>query len=145
MIRYTLQCDQDHRFESWFQSAEAFEKLQAARMVTCSDCGSQQVSKALMAPAVRPAKTATGTPSTAPSLSAPTPQAETAIAELKKHIEATSEYVGMNFVTEARAMHRGESPERAIYGEAKLADARALIEEGVPVAPLPFVPRRQTN
>jgi hypothetical protein len=66
-------------------------------------------------------------------------------AKIKQKIEANSDYVGMNFAHEARAMHSGESPNRAIYGEAKAEEAKALIDEGIPVAPLPFVPKRQTN
>ena len=58
MIQYTLKCDQDHRFDSWFQSGEAFDKLKAAGMVACAVCGSANVDKAIMAPRVRPARTA---------------------------------------------------------------------------------------
>ena len=65
--------------------------------------------------------------------------------ELRKQLEANSENVGTNFATEARAMHDGSKPERSIYGEAKLEDAKALIEDGVPVVPLPFGPARKTN
>jgi hypothetical protein len=67
------------------------------------------------------------------------------MAALKAQIEANSEYVGVNFVAEARKMHAGSAPERSIYGEAKPEEARKLIEEGVPVAPLPFLPKRKTN
>jgi len=42
-------------------------------------------------------------------------------------------------------MHEGERPHRAIWGEARPNDARALIEDGIPVLPLPFVPRLKTN
>jgi hypothetical protein len=51
----------------------------------------------------------------------------------------------MSFAAEARAMHLGEAPERPIHGEARLDEARALVDEGVPVAPLPFLPRNRTN
>ncbi|MDO7559530.1 MAG: DUF1178 family protein, partial [Paracoccaceae bacterium] len=78
-------------------------------------------------------------------LTAPTSQLETAMAALRKHVEENSEYVGENFAAEARAIHEGAAPERAIYGEAKTQDARALIEEGVPLAPLPFIPKRKVN
>ncbi len=78
-------------------------------------------------------------------LSKPASAAEQAIAELRRKIEESSDYVGMNFASEARAIHQGEAPERPIYGEAKMDEARALIEEGVPVAPLPFMPNRKTN
>lgn len=72
-------------------------------------------------------------------------EAEAALAHLRKEVEENSEYVGLKFADEARKMHDGESPERAIYGEAKLDDAKKLIEDGVPVAPLPFLPKRKTN
>jgi hypothetical protein len=51
----------------------------------------------------------------------------------------------MNFATEARRIHAGDAPERAIHGEAKPDEARQLIEEGLPVAPLPFLPARKVN
>ncbi|MBO9397524.1 DUF1178 family protein [Shimia sp. R9_2] len=156
MINYTLKCANDHRFDSWFQSAEAFDKLQASGMVACALCGNTDVTKAMMAPRVRPARKAATTPAPqeqpaeAPkpnpgALSAPASPAEQALRELRQHVEANSDYVGKNFASEARAMHEGSAPERAIYGEAKPEEAKALIEEGVPVAPLPFSIGRKTN
>ncbi len=149
MIKFTLKCDQDHRFDSWFASAEAFDKLQASGMVTCAVCGSTKVEKALMAPQVRDSKRkAHPVPDNGAHpgpLSAPPNQAEQAMATLRKNIEENSEYVGLNFAQEARDIHNGDAPERAIYGEARPKEAKALIEDGVPVAPLPFVPGRKTN
>lgn len=148
MIRYTLKCDQDHSFDRWFASAEAFEKLRAAGMVACSICGSAVVEKALMTPALRPAR---GTaPETAPAtaahpLSTPQGALEAALAEMRRVIEENSDDVGRDFVDEARAMHAGEKPERAIRGEARPDEARALLEEGIAVTPLPFLPPRKTN
>ena len=159
MIQFTLKCDQDHRFDSWFQSAEAFEKLKAAGMVTCSVCGSAKVEKALMAPRVQdsrskatepaeqvsePVPAPTSTTGTGP-LTGGTSPAEQALAEMRKAVEENSEYVGMNFAQEARDIHNGDAPERAIYGEAKPKEAKELIEDGVPVTPLPFLPGRKTN
>lgn len=151
MIQYTLKCSQDHRFDSWFQSAEAFDKLKAAGMVSCAICGDSHVEKAMMAPRVRPARNASGKPQAetaeqAPApLSQPSSELEQALAHMRKEVEANSDYVGMNFAREARAMHDGESPERAIHGEARLDEARALVEDGIPVTPLPFRPRRKSN
>lgn len=158
MIQYTLKCSQDHRFDSWFQSADAYEKLKAAGMVTCSVCGDMHVEKALMAPRVRPARnarTAQPDPSPAPPpapspaapgpLKAPSGTAEQALVKLRQQVESNSDYVGMNFAKEARAMHLGDAPARAIYGEAGLKDAKALLEDGIPVMPLPFVPGRKSN
>jgi hypothetical protein len=144
MIRYTLKCAAGHGFESWFQNGEAFAALAEAGRLACPVCGSAEVSKELMAPAVRPARKAGGVP-TKPDLSQPGSEVEAALAALKKQIEENSEYVGMNFVAEARKMHDGGAPERAIHGEAKPEEARKLIEDGVPVAPLPFLPSRKVN
>lgn len=159
MIQFSLKCAEGHRFDSWFQSASAFEKLQGAGMVSCAICGSGNVEKALMAPRVRPARKAADaapppTPATeggpkaaaAPgALTQPASPTEQHLAELRRKIEQNSDYVGMNFAKEARAMHDGTAPERAIYGEARPEEARKLLEDGIPVAPLPFIPGRKTN
>ena len=143
MIRYSLKCAAGHGFDSWFQSAEAFATLQGAGQLACPVCGATRVEKALMAPAVRPARKAEA--AERPSLADPASELEAAIAALKKQIEDNSEYVGMNFAAEARRIHAGEAPERAIHGEAKPEDARKMLEEGLPVAPLPFLPARKVN
>lgn len=141
MIRYDLTCPAGHTFDSWFQSAEAFDALRAARHLSCAICGAAGVEKRIMAPAVRPARKA----GEKPKLKEPASDLEAAMAEMRRQIEANSDYVGMNFATEARRMHEGEIDERAIHGEAKAEDARALLEDGIPVAPLPFLPKRQAN
>lgn len=156
MIQYALKCSDNHRFDSWFQSAAAFDKLQKAGMVTCAICGKTSVTKELMAPAVRPARTKksgsdistaieASTDRAPGPLSAPASPAEQMVAELRKKVEENSEYVGKDFATQARAMHEGNAPEKSIYGEAALEDARALLEDGVPVLPLPFRPSGKDN
>jgi hypothetical protein len=131
MIRFHLKCDNDHQFESWFQSGDAFDKLTAAKMVSCTTCGSTLVGKSVMAPAIA-------------STPVPIP-AENPIAALRKKIESSADYVGASFAKEARAMHDGLVPDRPIYGEANLAEARKLAEDGIPVLPLPFVPAKKAH
>jgi len=142
MIRYTLTCAEGHRFESWFQSADAFDTLSGAGMVSCSLCGSCDVTKALMAPALKAGQTE---PVKDAKLGAPATEVERAIAELKRRIESESDYVGLRFAEEAREMHDGLIPMRTIHGEARPDEARRLIEDGIPIAPLPFLPARKTN
>ncbi|MEO5613419.1 MAG: DUF1178 family protein [Cypionkella sp.] len=144
MISYSLRCSKSHGFDSWFQSADAYESLVSAGRISCPICGDADIEKTLMAPAVRPARKA-GEPPAKPNLSEPTSELEAAMAELRRQVEANSEYVGLNFAAEARRMHDGDIDPRAIYGEAKPAEARALLEDGVPVAPLPFMPPRKAN
>lgn len=140
MIRYALRCTNAHEFDSWFQSAEAYDRLAAAGMVACAVCGSGEVSKALMAPAVKPAEVAQTRP-----LATPTTALERKLAELRAHVEKTADYVGPDFARVAREMHAGDVPDRPIWGEAKADEARGLIEDGIPVAPLPFLPGRKAN
>ncbi|MTD99278.1 DUF1178 family protein [Paracoccus sp. YIM 132242] len=135
MIRYALRCDQGHDFDGWFRSSDAFETTRAAGHVACTRCGSVTVEKSLMAPAVPAAK------QHEPAMN----PVEAALQALRQQVEANSDYVGLKFADEARAIHEGRAPTRAIHGEAKLEEARKLIEDGVPVAPLPFIPRQKTN
>lgn len=135
MIRYALKCAEGHSFESWFQSAEAFDGLVAKGLLSCGVCGGTEVSKAMMAPPVK----AEG------ALSAPAHPGEAALRAMREHVEKTSTDVGVNFAREARAMHLGDVPEKPIYGQAGLEEAKALIEDGVPILPLPGVPGGKAN
>lgn len=166
MIRYMLKCSQEHQFDSWFKSADAFESLKRAGQITCPECGSSEVEKAMMAPRVSTARQrkAASAPPTAPEqdMTLPAPQdsaqgtpvspprpspedVEQAVAKLRAEVEANSDYVGVEFAKEARKIHDGEAPARSIYGEAKIDEAKALLEEGVPLLPLPFTPKRKMN
>lgn len=136
MIRYSLHCAEGHDFDSWFQSAEAFDTLADAGHLTCAVCGSSDVTKALMAPKVSNAK---------PSLTKPANEQEAAIEAIRDKVEASATYVGGGFAKEARAMHEGEKPDRAIWGQANATEAKALIDDGISVAPLPFGPRNKAN
>lgn len=140
MIRYALRCDQGHDFEGWFRSSSAYEALHAAGQVACTQCGSAKVEKSLMAPSVGAA-----TKADQPNLTQPRNPVEAALEELRKQVEANSDYVGLQFADQARAMHEGRSEHRAIHGEARPEDARKLLEDGIPVAPLPFLPRQKVN
>lgn len=136
MVRYSLSCADGHRFESWFQSANAYDDLAARGLLSCAECGSSKVEKALMAPTVSSGRE---------DLAKPQHPREAMLAAMRRHVEENSDYVGLSFAAEARKIHAGESPERNIWGEAKPDEAKALLEEGIPVAPLPFVPKRQAN
>jgi len=139
MIKYTLTCPEQHVFDSWFSSSADFDRLAAAGHLSCAICGHADIEKALMAPRVA-AKESDDKP-----LSKPASPAEQALRALKDKVEREAEDVGTNFATEARAIHDGEAPARSIYGEARLDEAKKLIEDGVQVAPLPFRPTRKTN
>ncbi len=149
MIRFALKCENDHRFESWFQSGSAYDALNDRGLVACPTCASVVVQKDLMAPKVTPkpaqSSEAHEKAETRPMVTAPDPELADAIKKLRDHVEKTSDYVGTEFAKEARAMHEGETPHRPIYGEVKADEAKRLVEDGVPALPLPFTPRQKTN
>lgn len=144
MISFSLCCSHGHRFDSWFTNSAAFDALDRAGHLSCPICGDSKVTKALMAPAIATQDAPEPARAGAKPLTAKT-EIEAAMAQMRKVVEENSDYVGMNFAAEARAMHLGDMPARPIYGEAKGDEARALIEDGIPVAPLPFMPRAKVN
>jgi hypothetical protein len=138
MIKYTLICEQDHEFEGWFASAAGYDRQVEGGQVTCPVCGSAQVRKGIMTPniATREKQTKAGGPQIPREVL-------DMLREVRKHVTENADYVGPRFAEEARKMHLGESEARGIYGEATVAEAKALIEEGVEVAPLPKLPEDQ--
>jgi len=157
MIRYTLTCSAGHRFESWFASSAAFDGLNAAGQLSCAFCGDRALERAPMAPPVRTSRTRAAAPAPdAPqtggaaamrhSLSAP-PDSQTArlVRALRDRVERDTEHVGPRFAEEARAIHAGKAPDRAIRGEADPLEARRLVEDGIPVLLLPFADSKKTH
>ena len=131
MIKYDLRCDQDHTFEVWFRDSAACDEQLAGGEVLCPDCGSVQVQKALMAPAL--AKSGGGERKQAMAMA----QQLHMLREFRRHVEQNCEDVGTAFPEEARRIHYGEVEHRNIYGEADLAEAKELVEEGIEVFPVP--------
>jgi hypothetical protein len=135
MIVFDLRCqDSGDVFEAWFQSTADFEEQKARGLVECPVCRSVRIEKAPMAPRV-PAKSA--------DRASPLQQ----LAAIQKAALKDSEWVGDRFAEEARAMHVGDADARPVHGNATAAEAKALIDEGIPVAPLPLpvVPPNQVN
>ncbi|ANU08056.1 DUF1178 family protein [Paraurantiacibacter namhicola] len=147
MIVFDLSCDSGHAFEAWFRSSSAFADQQARGLVECPHCGSAQVAKAPMAPSVgrkgnqqvAPAKPSAPEKTdkvAGGDLPAEVKDALGKLAEAQAKALKSSTYVGKKFADESRAMHYGEKDAAPIHGEASLADAKELLEEGVTVAPL---------
>jgi hypothetical protein len=138
MIKYQLTCDQEHDFAGWFKSGEAFDKQVKRKLVDCPECGSTKVRKALMAPSVSTSRKKT-------DITAAKAHAEVmaAMREVRKKVEESAEYVGPRFAEEARRIHYKETEEKGIYGEASLAEAKELADEGIEFLPLPILPEDQ--
>jgi hypothetical protein len=149
MIRYNLRCEQGHTFESWFQSSAVYESQEKRKLVSCPSCGSVKVERAIMAPQIvskkgrertAPAPTDATTSESTPLLMAQERELRAKLKELRDHIVKNADNVGDRFPNEARKMHYGDIEHRPIYGEASPDEARALIDEGVEVSPLPVLP-----
>jgi hypothetical protein len=165
MIRYTLNCERGHAFESWFQNSAAYDKQAKRSLVTCPVCGSAKVEKAIMAPRLSanssdqeiaapppPVAAEPAAPSASPQhagkspvavMSPPERELRQKLKEIRDHIVKNANYVGSRFSEEARKIHYGETEHRSIYGEASLEEAKALHEEGIEFHPLPVLPEDQ--
>ena len=144
MIKYTLICDSDHEFEVWFSKSSDFDEQAPKGLIECPFCGSMKVEKGIMAPNV---STSRKKDNIAEQQKQAMQMMNKAAAKIRKEIEESCDYVGGKFADEARAIHYGEKPERAIYGEASPKEAAALHDEGVDIAPLPDVlsPKQKTK
>ena len=157
MIHYNLRCKKGHAFESWFQSSSAYEAQEKRKLVNCPVCGSTKVERAIMAPQIVskkgrdpkpsdqlpvPAAAAEVIPPSSPTplLMAQEVGLRAKLRELRDHIVKNADNVGEKFPNEARKMHYGDIEHRPIYGDASPDEAKALIEEGVEVMPLPALP-----
>jgi hypothetical protein len=140
MIRYALACDHGHEFEGWFSASSDFDDQKARGLLECPVCGAQEVRKQIMAPAV--AGTKRNTPDLPPKARAVMMEA---LGRVRRHVEEHFDDVGDAFAREARAIHEGKSEDRGIYGQATPAEVKALVDDGVPVAPLPPEPPKKTE
>ena len=133
MIRYALLCEHEHEFEGWFGASADFDDQQARGLIECPVCGSKAVRKAIMAPSV------SGTKKKGQDVTPAQSQAMMmeAMGRIRRHVEENFDDVGDTFAKEARAIHEGRSEDRGIYGQATSKEVRDLVEDGVPIAPLP--------
>ncbi|MGB0574976.1 MAG: DUF1178 family protein [Alphaproteobacteria bacterium] len=141
MIVFDLKCSNDHEFETWFPSSEAFDKQRKAKKVVCPVCNDTKVDKALMAPSV------SGTKKKGEKAVHLSSKGEeqvgkymAALKEIRQKVEQNSDYVGDKFPEEARKIHYGETEERSIHGEATDEEAAELVEEGIDVQKIPWTP-----
>jgi hypothetical protein len=140
MIKYALVCAFEHAFEGWFGASGDYDEQRARGQIACPLCGTSDVRKQIMAPAVAGTK-ARGDP-TATGAAHRTMMME-AMGQVRRHVLETFDYVGDRFAEEARAIHEGRSDDRGIYGEASQKEVGELIREGVQMAPLPPDPPKK--
>lgn len=138
MIRFSLHCDNAHEFDAWFRSNEDFDEQKKSGLLSCPFCHSTSIEKQLMAPAVSTARKREQ--QVGLGLEAEQQKMLSALREVTKKVRKEAEYVGDRFTEEARRIHFKEVEERAIYGEASVKEVSSLMEDGIPVVPLPSLP-----
>lgn len=137
MIRFSLNCASNHHFEAWFRNNDDFDQQLKSGFVTCPQCGSQSVQKALMAPSV---STGRKKEQIAVSMDETQKKILNDIQDLARKVRENADYVGDKFAEEARKIHYGETEQRGIYGEATADDVTSLVDEGIEIMPLPALP-----
>ena len=142
MILYKLKCSNGHNFDSWFKSSETFEKLNKIGQIKCEFCDSQSVEKELMSPGLQISSSDKKVEKNL--LTKSHSEAEKILKEFKEKIEKNTENVGRDFAKVARQIHDGEAPNRSIIGEATAQETIDLIEDEIPITPLPWL-NRKTN
>ena len=141
MIRYALACDHDHEFEGWFASSGDYVDQRGRGLVECPVCASRAIRKQIMAPAVAGTKRTVRDPEPAKMQA----MMMEAAGRIRAHVEENFDDVGDGFASEARAIHEGKAEDRGIYGQATPIEVRDLVEDGVPIAPLPPEPVKKTE
>lgn len=142
MIVYDLRCADDHRFEGWFADSQAFATQRSGGLVSCPYCGGTRIER-LVSPLRIGTSDAGGSSA---DMNVVTPDAEErtdrlrTLAAMQSEMLKTSRWVGKGFAEHARAMAEGTEPTGTIHGQATLAEAKALHDDGVAVMPLPFAP-----
>lgn len=135
MVKYVLRCENTHSFEAWFPDSNAYEIQRENNLINCPFCQTSKVEKAIMAPNIRTSKKAAQTQTKKEELLSD--DFVKAMEGIKNQIRDNFDYVGRDFAEEARAIHNGEKAQRLIYGESSNQEISELIDEGVPIAPIP--------
>jgi hypothetical protein len=133
---FNLACEHGHAFEGWFGSEDDFLSQQSRGLLTCPICESTDVRKQLSAPRLNLGKSSPDVP----VASGLAPEQQAQLLKAMRQLMQSADDVGERFAEEARRIHHGDSPERAIRGRASAAQAQELLEEGIGVLPLPDLP-----
>lgn len=139
MISFNLRCGKDHEFEGWFRDSASFDRDLKKRRIECPVCGDTKLERALSAPNIATSERREAAQHDQAR------QMREKLRAFRRHVESTADHVGERFADEARRIHYGETEVRSIYGETTADEARDLLDEGVPVAPIPWIEEAKDN
>jgi len=143
MIKYHLECSCGEQFESWFQSSQEYDKLYKKNLISCYACGStKDVKKSLMAPNV--ALSTRNVVKNGDQKKEFYTNVKKKLKDLREYVEKNAEYVGDKFVSEVRSIHYDNKKKRSIYGTASQKETKDLIDEGIEVSTIPWLPKEDS-
>ncbi len=132
-IKFSLKCTScKTKFEGWFPSNKDYEKQHNKGQLTCPMCDSKDVTKDIMAPAVRTKKTK----KIPDDYMVMGESAESILRKLNRKIKKDFQNVGKNFAKEARKAHKGKRNKK-FYGKATKEEANKLLNEGIDLFAVP--------
>lgn len=143
MISFNLRCGKEHVFEAWFKDGKSFDRQARQGKVACPFCGDAKVEKAPMAPNIASgvSRKSGGAEGKGGDTVRQSAEFRALLTRLRTEVEANCDYVGDKFAEEARKIHYKESAQRNIYGETSDQEAKALHDEGVEFARIPWLSR----
>ena len=136
MIKYQLKCECGVEFESWFSSSKEYDRLEKKKLLSCQCGKSNSISKQLMAPQIASKKEVDTKISKQEEFYK---TVNKKLRDLREYVEKNAEYVGDNFVSEARSIHYDKKNVRSIYGKASPEQTEELLEEGIEVNTVPWI------
>ena len=135
MIKYILECDKNHKFDSWFSDSKEFDKLNKQKLLECIYCNSRKISKSIMSPMIG----IKNNPEDIKKINSKFENDKKDLKLLRNFIEKNFEYVGKNFSRKVREVYYDKESKKAIYGTASPEEREELAEEGIDILTIPWI------
>ena len=136
MIKYSLNCKSCNlTFESWFANSKEFDKLKKKKLINCHNCNSLEIDKSLMSPSINKKNSERNQNEIRKYK-----DIKKTLIKYQKFIKNNFEYVGKNFVHEARSIHyKDKKTNKGIYGTASKDEIKELRDEGIKTETIPWI------
>ena len=138
MIKYNLKCKNKHEFESWFSDSKEFEKLKNSKIIECIYCKTKSIEKSIMSPRISNKDVDEKNVTTDKDIK----KVKNELLKIQKFVEKNFKYVGDKFPKEVRNIIYDKKGEKNIYGNATQKETEELKEEGIEVATIPWVKKK---
>ena len=132
MIKYNLNCENNHEFESWFADSKEFDNLRRKNLLDCIYCSSKNIKKSIMSPMITSGKKNN-------NINSLIKNEKKRLLQIREYIEKNFEYVGKNFSEKVRDIYYDKKNNKTIYGTTTQKEREELAEEGIDLISIPWV------